>query len=411
MHACPPLCRFNTEARHLPVGFALLPFFRGFCNSSVIFSIFAFQCSSSAFVKFFRMDKVYKTGDYLRNGMLFVNNNMFQRHKKLSSLMIYATSLCQSRCRHCMIWNKEVVHMPKDEIVKIMQSKCITSATSVGLEGGEFILHPQADEILAWFKENHPNYHLLSNCLAPEKVIDAVRKYTPARLYVSLDGDAGTYRNMRGRDGYDKVIKVVEECRGLLPVSLMFCLSPFNSLKDMEHVINVAKKYDIDVRIGVYGNMAFFDTTEDQETIDSDDFISKIPENIHATQENYDFLALYDQWRKGALELGCHSIRSSLVIHPDGNVPVCQNLDVFLGNVYEKSLDEIFNSAASCAVQKKYVKCNGCWINFHRKYDIVLLRNFEKVLPKKLIEAGYGKYCWSSDRTMTYREFLKSKGQ
>ena len=60
-----------------------------------------------------------------------------------------------------------------------MNSKCVTKSTIVGLEGGEFILHPEADNILEWFDTNHPNYTLLSNCLATNKVISAVKNHHP----------------------------------------------------------------------------------------------------------------------------------------------------------------------------------------------------------------------------------------
>lgn len=103
--------------------------------------------------------------------------------------MIYSTTACQSRCRHCNIWKKDVEHLLLDDIIRIMQSRCVTRHTTVGLEGGEFILHPQADEIMAWFRDNHPNYTLLSNCLAAGKVINAVRHHKPRHLYVSLDGN------------------------------------------------------------------------------------------------------------------------------------------------------------------------------------------------------------------------------
>jgi hypothetical protein len=63
-----------------------------------------------------------------------------------------------------------------------MNSKCISQRTVVGLEGGEFLLHPEANEILKWFSENHKNFDLLSNCLQPHRVIDAVKKYPPKRL-------------------------------------------------------------------------------------------------------------------------------------------------------------------------------------------------------------------------------------
>lgn len=112
--------------------------------------------------------------------------------------MIYSTTRCQSRCKHCSIWKKPVEHLSLNDIKRIMNSKCVTRHTVVGLEGGEFILHPEADEILEWFDTHHPNYTLLSNCLAPRKVIEALRRHRPKHLYVSLDGDRSTYLYMIG---------------------------------------------------------------------------------------------------------------------------------------------------------------------------------------------------------------------
>ncbi len=351
---------------------------------------------------------MYSIRDYVHNGLLYLNNIMRPEHKKLSQLMIYSTTACQSRCKHCSIWKKKPEHLSLGHIQKIMESKCITPRTVVGLEGGEFVLHPQAGEIMGWFRQHHPNYTLLSNCLAPRKVIEAVRLYRPCHLYVSLDGDRAAYSKMRGVDGYGRVIQVVEALKGEVPLSLMFCLSPWNTFDDMEHVIDVAKRYRIDVRIGIYGTMSFFDTTGDLLAADTGSYVSRIPANIHDTAENYDFTALYDEWRNGRLKLRCQSIFSSLVIHSNGDVPLCQNLGVILGNIHEQSLDEIFNSRGTQQIQCHYSKhCNGCWINFHRKYDIILVRNLERLLPKRLIEKCYGSYQWTADPRKTYRQHLK----
>lgn len=108
---------------------------------------------------------MYKTRDYIHNGVLYLNNIIRPRHKKLSTLMIYSTTKCQSRCKHCSIWQKPVEHLSLEDIKNVMKSKCVTRNTTVGLEGGEFILHPEADAIMEWFMNNHPNYTLLSNCL------------------------------------------------------------------------------------------------------------------------------------------------------------------------------------------------------------------------------------------------------
>ena len=349
---------------------------------------------------------MYSIYDYAYNGLLFLNNIMRPSHKRLSQLMIYSTTACQSRCKHCNIWQKKVEYLSFEDIKRIMQSRCVTKQTIVGLEGGEFILHPQADEIMAWFHECHSNYTLLSNCLAPHRVIDAVRLYQPRHLYVSLDGGRETYQRMRGRDGYDRVIQVVEALKDEVPLSLMFCLSPWNTFGDMAFVIDIAKQYNVDVRIGIYGTMAFFDTTS--ELLTASDFVKQIPQSIHNTQENYDFVALYDQWRNGNLRLRCQSIMNCLVVHSNGDVPLCQNLDVVLGNIHHQSLDEIFNSSQSCQTQCQYSRaCNGCWINFHRKYDIILLRNMERLLPKRLIEKFYGPYQWTEDSRTTYHQYFK----
>ena len=349
---------------------------------------------------------MYTIKDYTYNGLLYLNNIVRPRHKRLSQLMIYSTTACQSRCKHCNIWQKSVEHLSLDDIKQIMQSRCVSKRTTVGLEGGEFILHPQASEIMAWFHEHHPNYTLLSNCLAPHRVTDAVRRYQPKHLYISLDGGRETYLRMRGRDGYDRVIQVAEALKDEVPLSLMFCLSPWNSFDDMAFVIDVAKHYKVDIRIGIYGTMAFFDTTS--ELLTATDFVKQIPESIHQTQENFDFVALYDQWRNGNLRLRCQSIMSSLVVHSNGDVPLCQNLDVTLGNIHNQPLDEIFNGLQSCQMQSQQSKnCNGCWINFHRKYDIILLRNMERFLPKRLIEGFYGPYQWTNDPYTTYHQLMK----
>lgn len=365
---------------------------------------------------------MYTVTDYIKRGIKFTNNIVLPQHKKLSTLMLYATELCDSKCMHCHIWEKRPAqHLSFEKIVEIMSSKCITKDTVVGMEGGEFLLHPQSHQILSWFAKNHQKFDILSNCLKPENVIEAVKTYSPQRLYVSLDGGAETYKYMRGKDGFDKVIHVIESCKDIVPVSIMFTLTPWNSFNDLKDVIAIAQSYTIDIRIGLYNNIDFFETKDpahlqgvQEKLLASDintDFRNTIPEEVKTTSENYDFLLLYEEWRKGNTKLKCHSITDSLVIHPNGDVPICQNLSTKLGNVHQNSLDEIFNSRQSVSIQQCHIQtCNKCWINFHRKYDVVLLRSFEKLLPKKIIELFYGKYQWCEDPKTSYKKYMSKYG-
>lgn len=388
---------------------------------------------------------MYKLQNYITRGRTFVNNQVFPGNKKLSTLMIYATDLCDSACKHCLIWAKRPVnYLPFEKITEIMQSRCITPDTTIGLEGGEFMLHPDALKILEWFCAHHKNFDLLSNCLQPDVLIDAVKLHTPRHLYISLDGDADTYLHMRGKPGYGGVLKVIESLKDTLPVSVMFTLSPYNDFSDMQHVAEVCKRYGIDMRVGIYNDIAFFDTIDKAHETDIGeqkdtpplkfkdvkdipkkepnpsgtsipdhalpDFTDRIPPIIKEFSENYDFLVLYNEWRQGNLKMNCYSILDSLVVLPNGEVPICQSLDLKIGNVFKQSLDEIFNGEPTQALQKEYVhNCNQCWLNFHRKYDVILYRTFEKYFGRFLTSKMFGYYQWSDDTKLTYRQYFEAR--
>jgi MoaA/NifB/PqqE/SkfB family radical SAM enzyme len=315
-----------------------------------------------------------------------------------------------------------------------MESHCVRASTMIGLEGGEFLLHPEAEEILSWFSKNHSNFDIFSNCLKPDRLISAVQNHKPHRLYISLDGNEETYLYMRGKNGYKDVLRVISTLKDSVPIFVMFTLSPYNDFEDLEHVAEICKEYNVFLRVGIYNNIPFFDTIENARKVFFGESKNKellnfskvkqmqekisqgeqpetdihsgavrndhytIPPQIKEFPENYDYVSLYPNWLAGNLRLTCNSILDSLIVLPDGSVPICQNLNLKLGNINEKSLDEIFNSEASVQTQTHYSKnCNQCWISYHRKYDIALYKNFEKFFGRKATSKLLGYYKWDSE--------------
>ncbi|MFM2375351.1 MAG: hypothetical protein RLZZ165_448 [Bacteroidota bacterium] len=349
---------------------------------------------------------MYKAGDYLVRGGRMLRNRTFPRHRRISTLMIYATDLCDSRCKHCLIWAKRPVqHLPKETVYGLMENKCVTKHTKVGLEGGEFLLHPDSREIMAWYRKHHPNFDLLSNCLKPDSLIEAVKATPPVRLYISLDGTEETYNAMRGKDGYRSVLKVIETLESVVPISVMYCVSPWNSMDDLVHVAEVCTFHGIDLRVGVYSDIRFFDTKDAAYQQSS---LGTIPESLKRFKENYDYLVLYDQWQEGKLVLPCKSILDSVVVLPNGDVPICMHLEDKLGNVHQNSLDEILAKDATIAtLNDHHDNCNGCWINFHRKYDLILFKNLERFFPKALISKMFGYYQWTDDPRRRYKDLIR----
>ena len=356
---------------------------------------------------------MYKVKDYINRGMRMVNNTLRPKHKTLSTIMLYATDRCNSKCKHCYIWAKKPkAHLPFETIKRIINSPVVSKDTVIGLEGGEFLLHPEAEQILGYLSKHHPKYDLLSNAVADDKLIEYARKYKPMRVFLSLDGNRETYLNMRGVDAYDKVIRVIKELKDEVPISAMFTLTPFNNFDDMKHVADICKEHGIDMRIGIYNCMEYFDTKEENMSNSLDYKVSDIPDFVHDFKENYDFMALYTEYREGNLKLTCNSIKDSIVIYPNGDIPICQNKQIILGNLHDESLKKIINKKSTIELHKKHqTGCNECWINFHRKYDIVLYRNMEKFLPKKIIHWWKGEYYWSADKSKKYKQVVRDSSK
>ena len=155
--------------------------------------------------------------------------------------MIYGTDLCDSACKHCLIWTKRPVnYLPFEKIKEIMQSRCVTKKTTVGLEGGEFMLHPDAMDIMAWFNKHHPNFDRADQCPETRIGYRSSETKSAAKTVYFVDGDRDSYLHMRGKDGYDGIINVLERTHKKVPISLMFTLSPYNDFGDMQHVAKVA---------------------------------------------------------------------------------------------------------------------------------------------------------------------------
>ena len=63
---------------------------------------------------------MYGLKDYVSRAKKFANNKTNVGPRKLATLMIYATDLCDSRCKHCNIWAKRPVKYLSFEKIDII---------------------------------------------------------------------------------------------------------------------------------------------------------------------------------------------------------------------------------------------------------------------------------------------------
>lgn len=303
-------------------------------------------------------------------------NIIYKKHhiktRKLLNVMFYVTDRCNSLCKHCFIWNKKPNYdLPLEKIKEVLNSKYISQRTTFGLEGGEFFLHPQYEPILEFFRDKE--YTLLTNGILHEKVIEAVEKFHVKNLQISIDGSKETYKKMRGVDTYNNIMEIIKAVKGKTNIKIAYTFSRWNTKEDFLHVKELCKQEGLEFLYkNIYTQMWYMDTKYPQQEIPG----------LEEFDEEY--LQLFNRWIKKEVQLPCWSINTKIAIWANGDVPLCQYKDIVLGNLHKNSFDEIWESERTKTLQKKFRTCNGCWVGYHREFDLNYRRSIQKVLPKVL---------------------------
>lgn len=307
------------------------------------------------------------------------------RHKILAPMPIFITDRCNSLCRICNVWRKKPIDLDVEIIKEILNDKVVTKFSSFIIAGGEPILHPRFKEVMSLFRGR--DYLFLSNGLLVDRLVEAVREFKIERLSLSLDGTPETYKRVRGVDGYSKVEKVVQELRGdEVSIYIFFVVNPWNSRKDLTHVIEFCRKYGAHLLVGYYQNFPYYDTTLPAEHLyDVNDLLTSSP---------HPYFMLYDQWASGNLNLPCFSVLLRPVIRTNGDVELCEGRESKIGNLYEQSLGEIWASRKTRDLQRRFFRCNACWADGQRPMDIVTTSILRSFFPPALLDRVLGEYDW-----------------
>ena len=310
--------------------------------------------------------------------------SLMRRKPAIVAIPIFATDRCNSKCLICNIWRKKPrTDLKPDVVKKILSSRVLSKSASLILTGGEFILHPEYEKILSLVNKSGKEYMLLSNGLLPDRLIAVVREFGVKSISLSLDGSPETYRKTRGVDGYSHVKKVVEELRDdNVRINIGYTISPWNSRSDLLHVMDFCTKNAVDLHVGYYSSVEYYDVKNAGDLYTVEDLI------------DHPYHKLYPIWVSGNLKMPCLRIFLGPVIRPNGDVCLCEPRQIKLGNLYEQDLDEIWHSNRTTMLQKRNFSCNGCWHDSQRESDIHAIQTFKYLVPPLLLNTIFGKSDW-----------------
>jgi len=308
-------------------------------------------------------------------------------------LLFFVTARCDCQCRHCFFWrstNQIPDELSLSEIEKIAASS--GELLQLTLTGGDSVQRDDLPEIAKTFADHTGvrNITLATNGYRPERVLTLVRRTldlvgprTNITVDTSIDGLGEDHDAIRNRPGvFDNTVRTV---RGLQEMqkeypNLNTCVNTtvsfFNQdkLRPIHNFLVNELKPDIVNALCIRGEPRDPEAKkldieryhEICEWIKEDTAQNKIrgynffTDTLHAK----DFLLrdlIIKTARTNRFQYPCTAARLTGVIYPQGDVAVCELLDVTLGNLRRENydLERIWNSPRTEAIRRKiaYEKC------------------------------------------------------
>ena len=293
--------------------------------------------------------------------------------REIRDFWICPTFKCNMRCKTCKLWKKEPGNLDINIIKKILSDK-LTKNTHFILEGGEFLLYPHYKDVLKLL--NGRDYTLFTAGYLDNKLIKATLEYKIPEVIISLDGTPKTNKKIKGIDIFPAIEHIINELKGKTNLSINYTMSKWNNKSDLLFVKKFCEKKRVPLYINIYNNARYLGTAVKMQKLYN-------PKEIGLES---DYTKFYNLWLESKLKLPCLSIRVRTSVYPNGDLYLCKKKGIRIGNLYEKSLKEIWNSKKTIKLQKEHLWCNDCWMYCHRKYDLDVINRLGSYLPKGIIE-------------------------
>lgn len=265
-------------------------------------------------------------------------------------IYVEITNVCNLNCKFCPPTKraKEFMALDQFEII-IKQIHNETNLVALHVKG-EPLLHPQLDGILKILEKYNLKANITSNGVLLKDKLDIIKNSKSVRqLNISIHSFT---ENEKLNEKYlDELLNSVEELSNII---ISYRLWNLKNLKDNDKNWQIIKKlenyYNID-------NLNFKLSDKSFLKIKENVFINQ---DIEFTWPNINGEPIIEKGR-------CLALKDQIAILVDGTVVPCcldNNGDIPLGNIFERSLEEILNDYKSVLIRKNFensiITCDLC---------------------------------------------------
>jgi radical SAM protein with 4Fe4S-binding SPASM domain len=312
--------------------------------------------------------------------------------KRPIDVVLATTYRCNARCIMCNIWKNPSENDLRAEEYRFLPE----SLRYVNVSGGEPFLRDDIPEIVRVVKERAPRSEIVisSNGFLPDRIERSMRevlRIDPAiGVGISIDGAGELHNRVRGiPKGFDKCMDTAERLKrlGMTNIRLAFTVVDEN-VDDLPEVYRLTKKMGIQFTLAVAQNSSHYFMTDENHF----KLVGKLRENLGPLVEDLLRSSHPKRWLRAFFAHGlyryaagagrpfvCNAAEDFFFVGPNGNVYPCNILDRVLGNVRERSFEEIWGSAEAEKIREEVRACQlRCWMVCTARAD--MKRNSAHVL-------------------------------
>jgi len=290
---------------------------------------------------------------------------------------VITTYRCINKCVMCNIW-KYPTKAEEEFRPKILEK--LPRLRFANVTGGEPMIREDIEDIIGILSRKARRVVISTNGYFTDKIVDVSRRFRKMNLGVriSIEGLPSVNDELRGmKDGFDHGLRTLLELHriGLKDIGFGITVSDKNA-KDMLELYQLAKAMKLEFATAVVHNSYYFhrwDNVIGQKNHVISCFEELVNELLKTGRPKNWFRAYFNygliNYIKGNPRLlPCGAGNDIFFLDPWGEIRPCNGMDSdslenSMGNLREKSFEEIWHSEKAKKIREKVKHClKNCWM-------------------------------------------------
>jgi MoaA/NifB/PqqE/SkfB family radical SAM enzyme len=244
----------------------------------------------------------------------------------------------------------------------------------VNITGGEPFLRPDIEDLIRVMLPKTERIVVSSNGFFTERIVETIAKFPEkVGVRISIEGLPAANDELRGlKDGFDHGIRTLLMLRamGLTDIGFGITVSDRNA-RDMLELYELAESMGLEFATAAMHNNYYFhkfdNAFQDVPMIEAQ--FRELARRLLATNRPKNWFRAYFNYglanyvRGNPRLLPCEVGTDLFFMDPFGEVRPCNGMEASMGNIKERSFEDIWNSPEAAQVRERVRVCTAhCWM-------------------------------------------------